>query len=207
LKSPSVSRHEVSFGLSWIGFACAKLLTAPHPLIPGMSEPHTPFMLDFARCIAFLLIFPRRNKHGDAFELGKSNRRTVIAASCWWRSCRAPHPPGFMPASGQPLSLEICWEACLLRCSRIASLPLRPDGYGCGVHVHGLHARGLGAPPGGTPQGEHCVFGTACSAGRPPLPLPGDFSPAITLRAVASHRPRLASRRSSPQAEPPSRLS
>ena len=44
-------------------------------------------------------------------SLGKSNRRTVIAGIMLVAFLlRGLIPPGFMPASGQPLSLEICWE-------------------------------------------------------------------------------------------------
>ncbi len=73
-------------------------------------------------------------------------------------------PPGFMPASGRPFLMEICGEG-------LTAGPLHA------AHHH----------PGSSSQGEHCVFGTACSAGPiPHLPLPGDFPSGQPLRAAAS---------------------
>jgi hypothetical protein len=144
-------------------------------------------------------------------SLGKSNRRTVIAGIMLVAFLlRGLIPPGFMPASGQPLSLEICWEGLpaemLAHNEPSRSEPMDMDMESMSmdsmsadsmalVSTHasgGDDSRSRDLPlqarhhPKGKPQGEHCVFGTACSAGPTPhLPLAGDFSSAITLRAVA----------------------
>jgi hypothetical protein len=71
-------------------------------------------------------------------------------------------PPGFMPASDRPFSIEICWEGI--------------RGPQEGPHHH----------HGSSSQSEHCVFGTASNAGPiPHLPLPSDFSSALKLRTAA----------------------
>jgi hypothetical protein len=83
-------------------------------------------------------------------------------------AARALIPPGFMPASGQPLAIEICWE----------DFPARMLGQGGAAHAHHHH-------PGSPAHAEHCVFGTACSAGPiPHLPLPAVVSPARQPYAV-----------------------
>jgi hypothetical protein len=82
---------------------------------------------------------------------------------------RALIPPGFMPASGRPFSIEICWEG----------LPADVLAHGEPAHHH--HHRS-----GNTSESDHCVFGTACAAGPiPHLLLPGDVSSAQKLRAFA----------------------
>jgi hypothetical protein len=125
-------------------------------------------------------------------------------------------PPGFMPASDRPFSFEICWEGLpagmlaqvepppanaarmeSMESMDMASMPADTSPTGS-IHesVHrdarrdftshgGLH-QGAHHHPGSPPQSEHCVFGTACSAGPiPHLPLPGDFSSVRESRAVA----------------------
>jgi hypothetical protein len=79
---------------------------------------------------------------------------------------RALIAPGFMPAGDRPFSLEICWE-----------------GFPAEMLAHGApHHRHSGSPS----HSEHCVFGTACSAGPiPHLLLPSDISAARQLLAVA----------------------
>jgi len=120
-------------------------------------------------------------------SLGKRNRRTFMAGIMLaaFASC-ALIPPGFMPASSRPFSLEICRE-----------------GLPAGLLAQGSHHH---LPS----QSEHCVFGTACSAGPiPHLPLPRDFSSAQQLRAVAFASIALAVRvvhLPQPRA-PPARLS
>ncbi len=144
-------------------------------------------------------------------RLGKSSRRTVIAGIMLVAFLsRGLIPPGFMPAGGRPLSLEICWEG--LPAEMLAhNEPSRSEPMDMGMDSMSMdsmpadsmapassHAsagdaslsRNLPLHAGhhskGTPQGEHCVFGTACSAGPTPhLPLAGDFSSTITLRAAA----------------------
>ncbi len=97
-------------------------------------------------------------------------------------------PPGFMPANGRSLWIEICWDG--LPAGMLARLePAQAD-------VTGMESMGVDPMPadsmgphhhhGSTSQSEHCVFGTACSAGAiPHLPSPSDFSSAQLLRAVA----------------------
>lgn len=75
-------------------------------------------------------------------------------------------PPGFMPASDRPFSMEVCPEG------------LPADMLGTQQAPHHHH----GIPS----QSEHCVFGTACSAGPiAHLSMPGDFSSAQQTRAAA----------------------
>ena len=97
-------------------------------------------------------------------------------------------PPGFMPANGRSLWIEICWDGP--PAGMLARLePAQAD-------VTGMESMGVDPMPadsmgphhhhGSTSQSEHCVFGTACSAGAiPHLPSPSDFSSAQLLRAVA----------------------
>jgi hypothetical protein len=91
---------------------------------------------------------------------------------------RALIPPGFMPASDRPFSIEICWEG--LPADMFAhGEPAHADHHG---PLQGAHHHHSGSPA----QSEHCVFGTACSAG--PilhLPLLSDISFAQQLHAVA----------------------
>jgi hypothetical protein len=104
-------------------------------------------------------------------------------------------PPGFMPATGRPFLMEICWEG--LSADTLAHVePPHADSMGMqsmGMDPMPAHSASHHGPLQGThhhrgspPQSEHCVFGTACSAGPiPHLPLPSDFSSAQQLRAVA----------------------
>ena len=98
-------------------------------------------------------------------------------------------PPGFMPASDRPFTLEICWEGLpgdmlthvepshgdsILRDSMdMASMDMgQQQGP---AHHHGSPS-----------HSEHCVFGSAGSAGPiAHLTLPCDFSSAQQLRAIA----------------------
>jgi hypothetical protein len=96
---------------------------------------------------------------------------------------RALVPPGFMPAGSGLLSLEICWEdfpAGLL--ARGGPPPADPTGMGSmgmdSMPMPGAHQRHSGSPS----HREHCVFGTACSAGPiHHLPQPSDvpFAPQL----------------------------
>jgi hypothetical protein len=109
---------------------------------------------------------------------------------------RALIPPGFMPASGRPFSIEICWEGLTadmlahVEHSHADSMGMESMGMG-GMPAEDStshHGPLQGAHPhsGSPSQSEHCVFGTACSAGPVlHLPLPSDFSSAQQLRAVA----------------------
>jgi hypothetical protein len=82
---------------------------------------------------------------------------------------RALIPPGFMPASSRPFPIEICWE----------DFPAGMLGHGesmGGAHHH---------HPGSPAHSDHCVFGTACSAGPiPHLPQANDVLLVRQLRAV-----------------------
>jgi hypothetical protein len=114
---------------------------------------------------------------------------------------RAFIPPGFMPASDRPFSLEICWEGfpaeMLAHGEPAHAGSMGMDSMGMdsmGVDSMGMDStfhRGLlqGAHhhhSGNPSQSEHCAFGTACSAGPiPHLPLPSDISSSQQLRAVA----------------------
>jgi hypothetical protein len=92
---------------------------------------------------------------------------------------RALIPPGFMLAGDRPFSIQICW-----------------DGFPADMLAHGgspqadamdMDSMDMGATQGGHQHSgsEHCVFGTACSAGPTPhLPLPSAISSAQQLRAV-----------------------
>jgi hypothetical protein len=97
---------------------------------------------------------------------------------------RALIPPGFMPASDRPFSVEICWEAFPADVLALGE-PRHADSMG--VHSvqpdapAGAHHHHSGSPS----HSEHCVFGTACSTGPiSHLPLLGDSSSAQYLRAV-----------------------
>jgi hypothetical protein len=108
---------------------------------------------------------------------------------------RALIPPGFMPAGDRPFSIEICWEG--LPAAMLAQgEPSHADSMGTGsVHrepvgdstshrgpLQAGHHHHSGSPS----HSEHCVFGTACSAGPiVHLPLLSDISSAQQLRAVA----------------------
>lgn len=92
-------------------------------------------------------------------------------------------PPGFMPASDRPFSLEICWEGM-----RGQTAPSTADAMDMSSMDMASMETGQGSGDHrGTPShSEHCVFGTACGAG--PichLTLPSYFSFAQQLRAVA----------------------
>jgi hypothetical protein len=104
-------------------------------------------------------------------------------------------PPGFMPASGRPFLMEICWEG--LSADLLAHVePLTADSVGMqsmGMDTMPAHSAAHRGPlqqahhhSGSPSQSEHCVFGTACGAGPiPHLPLPSDFSSLQRLRAIA----------------------
>lgn len=131
----------------------------------------------------------------------KRSRPTLIASILLVAfASRALIPPGFMPASDRPFSLEICWEG--LPAGMLAhGEPQRADSMGMdSMEMESMHRgsagvstpdRGLlqGAHPhrsGSPSQSEHCVFGTACSAGPiPHLLLPIDILSAQQLGAVA----------------------
>jgi hypothetical protein len=90
--------------------------------------------------------------------------------------------PGFMPASDRPFSIEICWDG--LPAALLHQGATHPAAHGALHHHHGSHL-----------PGEHCVFGSACSAGLiPHLSLPGDFRSAPPVPSVALESIALAVR-------------
>ncbi len=130
---------------------------------------------------------------------GKRNRRTLMASIMLVAfASRVLIPPGFMPANDRPFSIEICWED--LPADMLAHVepphahsmaadsihdPMHREPVGDSTPDHGP-LQGTHHHHGSPSQSEHCVFGTACSAGPiPHLPLPSDFSSALKLRAVA----------------------
>jgi hypothetical protein len=122
-----------------------------------------------AHAVLFLLVkFPRQESWEMRLSPGKRNRRWLLASIMLVAfASRVLIAPGFMPASDRPFSIEICWEGLP------ADLLGDPQQ---GPHHH------HGSPS----QSEHCVFGTACSAGPiSHLPLPSDFSSPQQLRADA----------------------
>jgi hypothetical protein len=116
---------------------------------------------------------------------------------------RALIPPGFMPASGHPFSLEFCWEdlptEMLANSEPPGAVSMDMDSMPADSPHHSMHRKAVGeAASHGNPlqrahghhgspaHSEHCVFGTACSPGPTPhLPLASDSSPTQRLRAVA----------------------
>ena len=78
---------------------------------------------------------------------------------------RALIPPGFMPASDRPFTVEIC-----------------PEGFPAELLMMGGHHHHHGGPQSHT---EHCVFGTACASAPPSHPaLLTDLSPSTLVRAT-----------------------
>ena len=93
---------------------------------------------------------------------------------------RALIPPGFMPASDRPFSIEICWEGFPANMLAHGEPPFA-DSMGMDS-MQGAHHHHSGSPP----HSGHCVFGAACSAGPTPhLPLPSDIPPTRQACAAA----------------------
>jgi hypothetical protein len=148
----------------------------------------------------------------------KRNRRKLMASIMLVTFVsRALVPPGFMPATDRPFSIEICWEGvgahmlAHVEPSHAGSMsmasmdmesmdmdPVRAFSMAADSTRNSMHRdpvadttshagpqQGRDHHHGSPSKSEHCVFGTACSAGPiSHLPLPSDFSPA-QLRAVA----------------------
>jgi hypothetical protein len=123
-------------------------------------------------------------------RLCKRSRQTLMASIMLVAfASRALIPPGFMPASDRPFSIEICWEGFpaamlahgeALHAHTMGMDPMAADS----IHdsMQGAHNHHSGSPS----QSEHCVFGTAGSAGPiPHLPQPGGISSTQQLRAIA----------------------
>ncbi|MGO9930986.1 MAG: hypothetical protein ACLPV8_04125 [Steroidobacteraceae bacterium] len=133
---------------------------------------------------------------------GKRNRRTFMASIMLVAfASRVFIPPGFMPASDRPFLMEICWEGLpsdMLARVEPSHAELADSMAADSIHdsIHRDHVgdstshrgpqQGLHYHHGSPSQSEHCVFGTASSAGPiPHLPLSSDVSFAQQLRAVA----------------------
>jgi len=103
---------------------------------------------------------------------------------------RAIIPPGYMPATDRPFSFEICWEgfpaAMLAHGGPADAGSSAMDGMDMGSMSHGGHLHTQHHHSGSPSHSEHCVFGTACSAGPiSQLPLLSDISSARQLHAFA----------------------
>lgn len=141
-------------------------------------------------------------------NLGRCSRQTLMAGIMLVAlASRVLIPPGFMPASDRPFSIEICWDG--LPAGMLAQLEHAPAGS-TGMDSMGMGPMHFHHHPGSPSQSEHCVFGTACGGGPiPHLPLPSDFSSGQPLRAVAFASIALAVRvvHLPPPRAPPPRLS
>jgi hypothetical protein len=152
-----------------------------------------------SRWVAFAgNIFPAKNNPWEMrLSLGRWNSRTLIAGLMLVAfASRGLIPPGFMPASGRPFLMELCWEG--LPADMIApgepspEMPMDMESMGMESMpgdsltsrdgaLHGAHHRS-----GSLSLSEHCVFAAACFAGPiPHLPLPSLYSSAQQLRQVA----------------------
>jgi len=125
-------------------------------------------------------------------SLSKRSRRALLASIALVAfASRAVIPPGFMPASGRPLSFEVCWEglpaAVLAHVEHAHTDFLGMDSKDMDSTSHHGHLQRAHFHHSGSPsQSDHCVFGTACSAGPVPhLPLLIAISFAEQLRALA----------------------
>lgn len=130
--------------------------------------------------------------------LKPSTRRVIASTLLLAFASRALIPEGFMPATDRPFSFEICWEgfpaemlahrgpvhADSMTTASMAAMDMDAESTPTGGAP--AHAPAAHHPPGSPSHREHCVFGTACSAGPIPfLPLPSDLSFTRQLRAVA----------------------
>jgi hypothetical protein len=124
-------------------------------------------------------------------SLSKRSRRTLVAGMMLVAfASRALIPAGFMPAGDRPFSLEICREdfpADMLAhgeppgAGSAAKGSVAMDSMDMDSMSHGAHPQHHSGSPA---HSEHCVFGTACSAGPiSHLLLPSDVATAGELRA------------------------
>lgn len=112
----------------------------------------------------------------------RRTKRTLVAGIMLAGfAVRALIPPGYMPGGERPFSIEICWEGlppsvlAYIRQAQSGSMPASRHGPLEGVHHHS------GSPS----PSDHCVFGSACSAGPiSHLPQANAISPARKLRAI-----------------------
>jgi len=105
-------------------------------------------------------------------------------------------PPGFMPASDRSLSLQICWED--LPSAVLAYLQPSPAGSMDSADTGSMDMASMDMASidmGSTEEphhhhqspsrSEHCIFGTACSAGPIPFLPPTDFTSAQRRSGLA----------------------
>jgi hypothetical protein len=129
---------------------------------------------------------PRTQWETGLIPVKRSSRTLIAGILLVAFALRALIPQGFMPASGRPFSLELCWEglptAMLVHAERpddgtmdMGSMPMGSmHGHSQGAHHH------TGS------SSDHCVFGAACSPGPiTHVPQPSDFGVPPPLRAVA----------------------
>jgi len=120
--------------------------------------------------------------------LSERSRRQWLASTLLAAfALRALIPAGFMPAPDRPFSLEICWEGLpsgmLAQGEDSPASSMDMDSMDMGSMDKGSAAQHRS---GGHSHSEHCVFGTACSAGPiSHLPLPSGISAAQQLLAVS----------------------
>jgi hypothetical protein len=123
-------------------------------------------------------------------SLPKRSRRALLASIMLVAfASRALIPPGFMPASGRPLSFEVCWEglpaAVLAHVEHAHADLLGTDSKEVDSTSHRGHLQRAHSHHSGSPShGDHCVFGTACSAG----PIP-HLPPLIAISFAQQLRP------------------
>jgi hypothetical protein len=139
-----------------------------------------------AHAVLLLLVkFPRQESWETRLSPGKRNRRWLMASIMLVAfASRVLIPPGFMPASDRPFSMEICWEG--LPADLLAHVEPSHADSANSMAADSNPQQGPHHHHGSPSQSEHCVFGTACSAGPiSHLPLPSDFSSPQQLRADA----------------------
>jgi hypothetical protein len=122
----------------------------------------------------------------------RSRQALAISVMLVTFALRALIPAGYMPASDRLFSLQICWEGypagLLAHAESARADSMAMDSGMEGMPADSMPAQGAHHHHPGIPSGnEHCVFGTACSAG--PifhLPVLGAISPSRQLFARAS---------------------
>jgi hypothetical protein len=118
-------------------------------------------------------------------SLRERRRRTLLAGIMLVAfALRALIPPGFMLGGDRPFSIEICWDG--FPAAMLAPGDSRDTGSMDMDSTMDMGRMDMGSTHGGHPHSasEHCVFGSACTAGPiPHLALPSNFSPARLLPA------------------------
>lgn len=100
-------------------------------------------------------------------------------------AARALIPPGFMPATDRPFSIEICWDDFPARMLARGQSTDVDSMQGHSMPQDSMGMEGKSSPADSAAQHhsghfshtEHCVFGTACGAGPVPhMPVPSGIS-------------------------------